>query len=200
MTRDVQRSTPRIGRPNPDRAEALDRLRDGATASEVARWAGVHRATATRWARAAGTDPGTNTTRTAAATAARAAKLTATTLDRLEYIVDLASTGLIRRLEANADAAELDDADLGEWSTEFGRFIPPEHRVAASAAMRRYLHVAALESNRDLSAAVSRAVQALAVLREKSGAGGTIVVQFGIPRPKEPDNIVQDVVVDPYSV
>lgn len=192
MTRVVQRSTPRNGKPNPHREEALDRLRAGTPAASVAAWAGVHRSTVTRWARASGIDPGTNTERTRAATAARAAQLTAATVERLEYLIELASTGLIRRLEANADAAELSDTDLGDWSNELGRFLPAN--AHAAAVMRRYDHIRAGEPTRDLSTALSRGIHDLALLR--GAESGTLIVRFGIPRPTEPAEITENVDTD----
>ncbi len=189
MTSVVQRSTPRNGKPNAHREEALDRLRTGASASSVADWAGVHRSTVTRWARAAGADPGTNTDRTRAATAARAAQLTAATVTRLEYLIELASTALIRRLEAAADLAELRDNELGEWSSELGRFLPAQGHAHAATVMRRYALVSAGEPTRELSTALSRCIHNLVLLRSHAIESGTLVVNFGIPRPRVPQDV-----------
>ena len=177
------------------RDQALDKLRAGATVAVTARATGVPRSTLSKWARAAGIDVNAATHRTANATAARAAQLNAATTTRLEYLIELASTSLIRRLEANADVAELHPDTLGDWSEELGRFLPPEGS-AAHAAMRRYAHVATGEATRDLVAALSRAVHDLAHLRDDAVDSGPLIVKFGIPRPVEPDVILRNVKVN----
>lgn len=63
----------------------------------------------------------------------------------MEYLIELASTALIRRSEAAADVAELPDDELGERSSELGPFLPAQANAPAATAMRRYALVSAGE-------------------------------------------------------
>ncbi len=180
--------------PDDTRERALELIRDAGIAAAHHELA-VPKATLTKWARAASID--TTNPKTAAATAVRAAQLTEATVTRLEYVIDVASTGLIRRLEANADAGELDDGDLGEWSTELDRFVPPADKRTAATMMRRYQHLASLEPTRDLIGALTRGIHDLALLRGEATERGTLVVNFGIPRPKRPTDVAENVDTTP---
>jgi len=175
-----------------DRALELIRV-DGIAAAH--RGTGVPKSTLTRWAATAGVNIDAVTQRHRRAGQARGVQLTTDTVARLERIITAASAGLIRLLEANADAAEVDEADLGEWSEELGRFTPPEG-TAAAAAIRRYAHIAGGESTRDLSAALSRAVHDLALIRGEPATDPDVIVHFGIPRPVLPTNVLRNVVVE----
>jgi hypothetical protein len=199
MSREVVRSTGETRargrrRPWPDdvRERALEVLRvDGLAAAHRA--TGVPKSTLTGWARGAGVDVTAVTASQRRAGQARGAQLTAATVDRLDYTIDLASTGLIRRLEANADAGELTDDDLGEWSAELGRFLPANEHAAT--VMRRYAQLTVGESTRDLSAALSRLIHDLDLLRGEATQRGALIVNFGIPRPVRPVDVpVVDVV------
>lgn len=188
----AKRATPKTAnrrrRPWPDdvRERALELLRvDGLAAAHHD--TGVSKPTLTRWARAAGIDLGAAAEQTRHATTARGAQLAEATTTRLEQIIELSTRGLVRRLEANADAAELDEADLGEWSAELGTYLPAGEEAAA--AVRRYRHLASLEPTRDLVGTLTRAVHDLNLLRGEATERGDVVVNFGIPRPTEPDNV-----------
>ncbi len=184
MTGAVQRSTPRDGKPNPHREEALDRLRAGATVTAVAAWAGVHRATVTRWARAAGVDPATNTARTRAATEASAAVRASL---RLEQIDEAGG----RFASALTTAARLQDDALTAIAA-----LPPDRFVLrdgvhychdratrALTARAAYAATAAGVPLRDLVTGVTRAVHDLAALRGNGpDAAQALIVQIGIPQ------------------
>lgn len=149
----------------------------------------IPKATVGLWARSSATTSSSDLSRrTAAATAARVEQLTASSVARLEYLIELASTGLIRRLEANADASEVDAADL-TYNLELERYVglTPE----ADAAIRRYRYLETLEPTRDLVGALTRALGDLAAIRGEVTERGNIVVQFGIPRPVDDGDVLE---------
>lgn len=195
------RSNPKTRRPRrraghrwPDdvRERALELIRGAGGRAGIAAAhteLGIPKATLSRWARDAGIDLTASAARTHAATTVRAATLAADTTTRLEYLIELASGGLTRRLEANLDAAELDDDDLGTWDDELERFVGPGDGSAAALALRRYRHLSTLEPTRDLVGTLTRAVHDLALLRGEATERGDVVVRFGIPRPQTPADV-----------
>lgn len=180
------------GRPYADdvRERALELLRvDGVAAAHAA--TGIPKGTLSRWARNAGVDLGAATRQTKAAAEARAAQLADETTKRLDHVIELASRGLIRRLEANADVAELDDDDLGPWSRELERFVPSDDRSHTAKALRRaQLLDSAGVPVRDLVGSLTRAIHDLSLLTGEATERGDVVVKFGIPRPTEPANVL----------
>lgn len=181
--------------PDDVRERALEVMRvDGLSAAHHA--TSVPKPTLSRWAGAAGIDFGPSSARTRTGAQARAAQLEGGTVDRLEYVVELASRCLIRTLEASADVSELDD-DLGRWSDELGRFVPPDDEATAARALRRQQLIASAGVPvRDLSMTLTRAVHDLELLRGNATQRGEIVVHFDVPRPAPSTAVV---VLDPSA-
>lgn len=175
--------------PDEVRERALEVMRvDGLAAAHEA--TGVPKATLSRWGRDAGVDLGAAVERSRAASSARAAQLADTTVGRLEYILDLSTTVISRHMEALADVAELDDDDLGRWSAELGRFIPPDDRSATSKALRRQQLLASSGVPlRDLVGVTTRAIHDLQLLRGEATERGEVSVSFAVPRP-DPSTVV----------
>ena len=171
------------------RERALELMRDAGLAA-AHHQLGIPKQTLSRWAKAGGVDLGEIVNRTRAGTAARAAQLAETTVDRLEYVLDLATTTLTRSLEALADVVELDDEDLGVWSDELERFVPPEDARATAAAMRRQqLIMSTGVPLRELVGVTTRAIHDLALLKGEATERGEIAVTFHVPRP-QPQTVV----------
>lgn len=177
------RPLPGHGYPDNVRDQAIDVMRVTGLAAAHAS-TGISRQTLSRWARQAGIDLGAVSVRTRAAAQASAAQTAKTTAERLERILELATTALTRSLEALTDVLELDDDDLGAWSEELQRFVPADDQSTAAKVMRRHQLVQSTGvSARELSTVVSTAVKDLALLRGEATSRGAFTVSFAVPRP-----------------
>jgi len=97
-------------------------------------------------------------------------------------------------LKANANAAELNSADIGEWSDELGRRTG--RTVEAEAAIRRYRYLDTLEPTRALVGSL-HAPSPTSTLQASATERGAIVVQFGIPRPVDDGDVLDGTMASP---
>ena len=184
--------TREAGRPYPPKvkAEALEVLQaEGMAAAHKA--TGVPKPTLTRWAKAAGIDVGelarARTANATEAVRARAAEVTASTVELLEAHVAQAGDYLGTLAGVNALAARLiagvDPAKLQRVTTLAGTTIAVDDDevddVVKVAQALAGLPLAA----RDAEGILTRAIHDLQLLKGEATERGELVVEFTVPRP-----------------
>lgn len=182
----------KAGQPYPEatKAKALAMLKADGMA-EAHRRTKVPKATLSRWARAAGVDLGEQARqRTAAATEAvraRAAEVTASTVDLLEQHIAQAGDYLATVAGVNALAARYIAAADPDTLVEDVGIAGPYVRIADPQAQELAKVALALGSLplavRDAEGLVTRAIHDLQLLRGEATERGELLVEFNVPRP-----------------
>ena len=186
--------------PEATKAKALAQLEaEGMAATHAA--TGVPKATLSRWAKAAGVDLEEQARqRTAAATEAvraRAAEVTAGTVELLEQHIAQAGEYLATVAGVNALAAQLitraDPAGIEVNVGMAGPYAVVTDEQAAEVS-KVALALAGLPlAVRDAEGLLTRAIHDLQLLRGEATERGELVVEFNVPRPTPPAGDVPEI-------
>lgn len=186
--------------PEATKAKALAQLEaEGMAATHAA--TGVPKATLSRWAKAAGIDLDEQARqRTAAATAtvrARAAEVTAGTVELLEQHIAQAGEYLATVAGVNARAAQLiagADPDLIKIATGIAGPYAVVEDADAQEVSKVALALAGLPlAVRDAEGLLTRAIHDLQLLRGEATERGELLVEFNVPRPTPPPGDVPEI-------